>query len=60
MSPQPATPVEYHTIRTESSGHLEYLMNEAAKGGWRVVSTNYIPGPYWNEYTATLERAKGN
>lgn len=43
-------------IRAESCDDLEHQMNEAAKDGWRVVGTNYVPGPYWNEYTATLEK----
>ena len=50
-------PTEYRTIRTESPDHLDHEVNEAAKEGWRVVGTSYVPGPYWNEYHATLERA---
>ena len=48
--------LEYRTIHEESSSALEFAMNEAAKYGWRVVSTCFVPGPYWNEYHATLER----
>ncbi len=50
--------MEYRTIRTESSSRLEHEMNEAAKEGWCVVGTRYVPGPYWNEYHATLERTR--
>ena len=49
---------EYQILKAETSVALQTEVNIAAQQGWEVVSIEYAPGPYWNEYVATMEREK--
>ena len=44
----PGPPMEYKVISAETTHGLEIELNIAAAEDWRVISTNFVPGPYWN------------